>query len=177
MTGVVVNALYDFWTPARHYQAYHAGLRILSESASARLASPITVKPDQIQNNALGYNPRESSWNYLEPWKGGTWTISPQQSLNIFLPGIGVPIEEAIFFLVTNTLLIQGMILFLERARIKARVCHILRTVGKSKPEVLQAMVAQYGERILAAPTKEGFNLTAWIIPFVMLVAGGLKEG
>lgn len=44
---------------------------------------------------------------------------------------------------------------------------------GKGKPEVLQAMVAQYGERILAAPTKEGFNLTAWIIPFVMLVAGG----
>jgi len=45
---------------------------------------------------------------------------------------------------------------------------------GKGKPEVLQAMVAQYGERILAAPTKEGFNLTAWILPFVALVVGGL---
>jgi cytochrome c-type biogenesis protein CcmH len=44
---------------------------------------------------------------------------------------------------------------------------------GKSKPVVLQAMVAQYGERILAAPTKEGFNLTAWILPFVALVVGG----
>jgi len=44
---------------------------------------------------------------------------------------------------------------------------------GKGKPEVLQAMVAQYGERILAAPTKEGFNLTAWILPFVALVVGG----
>ena len=40
-TGVAVNAMYDFWTPARHYQAYHGGLRILSESASARLATPI----------------------------------------------------------------------------------------------------------------------------------------
>ncbi len=44
---------------------------------------------------------------------------------------------------------------------------------GKSKTEVLQAMVAQYGERILSAPTKEGFNLTAWILPFVALVIGG----
>src|SRR5271166_479318 len=42
----------------------------------------------------------------------GTWAISPLQSLNIFLP-LGVPIEEAIFFLVSNMLIIQGMILFL----------------------------------------------------------------
>jgi lycopene cyclase domain-containing protein len=48
----------------------------------------------------------------------GTWTISPQQSLNIFLPVIRVPIEEAIFFLVTNTLLIQGLILALERVQV-----------------------------------------------------------
>src|SRR4051794_8280225 len=52
--GVAVNALYDFWTPARHYQSYHAGIRILSESASARLATPITVRPDDINRNALG---------------------------------------------------------------------------------------------------------------------------
>ena len=73
--GVVTNALYDFWTPSRHYMAYHAGIRILSEAASASLASPLTVRPDQIQTTGLGYNPRERSWNYLEPWEGGTWRI------------------------------------------------------------------------------------------------------
>jgi hypothetical protein len=73
--GVVINALYDFWTPSRHYQAYHAGMRILTESASARLASPLTVKPEQIQATGLGYNPRERSWNYLEPWEGGVWRL------------------------------------------------------------------------------------------------------
>lgn len=41
----------------------------------------------------------------------GTWTISPLQSLNVFLP-FGVPIEEGIFFLVTNLLLVQGLLLF-----------------------------------------------------------------
>ncbi|HLJ46588.1 MAG TPA: M14 metallopeptidase family protein [Bryobacteraceae bacterium] len=73
--GVVVNALYDFWTASRHYQAYHAGIRILSESASAALASPLTVRPDQIAATAPGYNPRERSWKYLEPWEGGVWHL------------------------------------------------------------------------------------------------------
>ncbi|HTB20534.1 MAG TPA: M14 metallopeptidase family protein [Bryobacteraceae bacterium] len=73
--GVVTNALYDFWAPARQYMAYHGGIRILSEAASASLASPLTVRADQIQTTGLGYNPRERSWNYLEPWEGGTWRI------------------------------------------------------------------------------------------------------
>ena len=70
--------------------------------------------------------------------RSGTWTISTQQSLNLFLPIIGVPIEEAIFFLVTNTLIIQGMILFLERSRVRARVDQIL-TIGKRKPETVES--------------------------------------
>lgn len=41
---------------------------------------------------------------------GGTWTINPEQSLNIFLGGV-LPIEEAIFFLVTNVLVVLGMTL------------------------------------------------------------------
>jgi hypothetical protein len=73
--GVAINALYDFWSPSRHYQAYHGGMRILSESAGARLATPITVRADEINQTALGYNPRERSWNYLQPWSGGDWRL------------------------------------------------------------------------------------------------------
>jgi hypothetical protein len=73
--GVVTNAIYDFWSPARQYIAYHSGIRILSEAASAALASPLNVTPDQIQNTAFGFNPRERSWNYLEPWLGGEWKL------------------------------------------------------------------------------------------------------
>src|SRR5581483_9546858 len=73
--GVVTNALYDFWAPARQYMAYHGGIRILSEAASAALATPLEVRPDQIQTTALGFNPRQTSWNYLQPWEGGTWKI------------------------------------------------------------------------------------------------------
>lgn len=43
---------------------------------------------------------------------------------------------------------------------------------GMSKEAVIQSFVAQYGEVVLAAPTKKGFNLTAWILPFVAILAG-----
>jgi hypothetical protein len=73
-TGVTVNAVYDFWTPGRHYQAYHGGMRILSESASARLATPVTVRREQL-SAGQGYDGKQTSWNHLEPWAGGEWRL------------------------------------------------------------------------------------------------------
>lgn len=55
----------------------------------------------------------------------GTWTISSLQSLNLFLP-FGVPIEEGIFFLVTNIMLVQGVLLFTS-PEVKARVLELMR--------------------------------------------------
>ena len=74
-TGISIQSTCDFWTPGRHYQAYHGGMRILTESASARLASPVEVALSQIAETSLGYKPRERSWNYLEPWLGGSWRV------------------------------------------------------------------------------------------------------
>src|SRR5262249_17824361 len=74
-TGVSVHATYDFWTPSRHYQAFHGGLRILTESASAKLASPIEVRREDMRDSGLGYNALVRSWNYIEPWTGGTWRL------------------------------------------------------------------------------------------------------
>ena len=42
---------------------------------------------------------------------GHTWTINPDLSSGILLP-FGVPIEELVFFLLTNALVVQGVILF-----------------------------------------------------------------
>jgi hypothetical protein len=74
-TGIVLNALYDAWTPARAYQHYHGGVRILSEAASANLASPIDVPSEQLATRARGFNPRQRSWNFAHPWPGGRWTL------------------------------------------------------------------------------------------------------
>ena len=53
-TGISIHSVYDFWTPSRHYQAFHGGMRILTESASARLASPITLKFDRSRRERAG---------------------------------------------------------------------------------------------------------------------------
>lgn len=43
-----------------------------------------------------------------------TWTINPTQSLGTRIPLINVPVEEAVFFLVTNTLIVQGLIFIMN---------------------------------------------------------------
>ena len=43
----------------------------------------------------------------------GTWTINPKKILNVDLPN-KLPFEEGLFFLLTNTLLVFGMILVLS---------------------------------------------------------------
>ena len=41
---------------------------------------------------------------------------------------------------------------------------------GKTDREIQQFFVDRYGERVLAAPRKEGFNLLMWIVPPVGVV-------
>jgi len=45
---------------------------------------------------------------------------------------------------------------------------------GKTKKEIIDNFVARFGERVLASPTKTGFNLLAWITPFLALLIAGL---
>ncbi len=45
---------------------------------------------------------------------------------------------------------------------------------GKGKEEILASYMAQYGEKVLSAPTTTGFNLAAWITPFLALILGGV---
>jgi cytochrome c-type biogenesis protein CcmH/NrfF len=45
---------------------------------------------------------------------------------------------------------------------------------GKSKEEIIAAYVAQHGEVGLATPKPTGFNITAWIMPIVALLIGGV---
>ena len=45
---------------------------------------------------------------------------------------------------------------------------------GQTKDEIIRYLVRTKGEQILAAPTKKGFNLTAWILPFLAIVIGGI---
>lgn len=43
---------------------------------------------------------------------------------------------------------------------------------GMGKEQIFQFMKINFKEVILAAPEKKGFNLTAWIMPFAVVLAG-----
>jgi hypothetical protein len=72
--GITTGSTYDAWTPARAYSHYHGGVRILSETASARIASPITVKFDQLRSRE-GYDPQKVSAKFSPVWRGGEWRL------------------------------------------------------------------------------------------------------
>ena len=72
--GITTNSTYDAWTPARAYSHYHAGVRILSETASCKLATPITVKFEDLRPGEH-YDPRKEAPNFGPVWKGGEWHI------------------------------------------------------------------------------------------------------
>jgi len=72
--GITTDSTYDAWSPSRAYSHYHGGVRILQESASCRLATPITVKFDQLQSRE-GYDPQKESANFGPLWKGGEWHL------------------------------------------------------------------------------------------------------
>lgn len=73
--GVLIHAIYDAWTPARAYQHSHGGIRILSEAASVKIATPVTLSFDEL-GSGIGYDAKKRAWNFPEPWMGGEWHLS-----------------------------------------------------------------------------------------------------
>ncbi|MBE3519583.1 MAG: hypothetical protein IMW97_04690 [Firmicutes bacterium] len=73
--GVCCHSGFDAYTPARAYQHYHGGVRILSELASAKLASPVVISRDELKPAPDGRDPGQSTWAQPLPWKGGEWRL------------------------------------------------------------------------------------------------------
>ena len=73
--GITTNSTYDAWTPARAYSHYHGGVRMLSETASARIASPLTLKFEELRSRE-GYDPQKDGSNFGPVWRGGEWHLS-----------------------------------------------------------------------------------------------------
>lgn len=72
--GVSMNVVYDAYSPNRSYQQYHGGVRMLTEAAGVRIATPVNVPERDLQTDR-GETPSEVTWKHPLPWKGGTWRL------------------------------------------------------------------------------------------------------
>ncbi|HVF29266.1 MAG TPA: M14 family metallopeptidase [Pyrinomonadaceae bacterium] len=76
--GVVTNAMYDTWWHGGFRTApyYHNSIGILSEAASAKLMTPISVTGAELEKTKTRGMPAgalEPATNFPDPWPGGLW--------------------------------------------------------------------------------------------------------
>src|SRR5258708_21693720 len=48
---------------------------VLTEVASARIATPMEISPTELQGGAKGLTQYEQQINFPNPWPGGTWRL------------------------------------------------------------------------------------------------------
>jgi|Deesub1362A_J573_1020465.scaffolds.fasta_scaffold00085_34 hypothetical protein len=68
--GVIHSHRFDAWAPARAYHHYHGAIRILTEAASVKVATPVNIPFDQLAPEV-----KKPSVKMPLPWKGGRWTL------------------------------------------------------------------------------------------------------
>jgi cytochrome c-type biogenesis protein CcmH len=85
-------------------------------------------------------------------------------------------IEDEVMCTICGTLLEESQSPQADRERALIRK---LIARGEDKDQIKDALVAQYGPRMLATPSGHGFDLAAWIVPglLIALAVVGLSVG
>jgi cytochrome c-type biogenesis protein CcmH len=89
-----------------------------------------------------------------------TVTPASAQAPRASLPDI----EDEVMCTICGTLLEESQSPQADRERALIRT---LIAQGKDKDQIKDALVAQYGSRVLATPSGHGFDLLAWLVPGV----------
>ena len=83
-------------------------------------------------------------------------------------------LENEVMCPVCNTTLAQSNS---DAAKSIERVIQAQIRAGRTKSQIEDFLVQQYGESILAAPPKHGFNMLAWVLPLAGIGAAALILG
>jgi cytochrome c-type biogenesis protein CcmH len=89
---------------------------------------------------------------------GSASAVTPQTNLP--------DVEDEVMCTICGTLLAESESPQADRERALIRR---LIDRGQTKDEIKDALVAQYGPRVLATPTGHGFDLAAWIAPGLLI--------
>ena len=76
-SGVVNSAIYSGWGHFGFHwiTPFHNIAGMLTESASARLATPLFIHPDQLRGETRGLPEYEEQTTFPNPWPGGWWRL------------------------------------------------------------------------------------------------------
>ena len=76
-TGVVSNAMYDYYWPGYEDSAPlgHNVVCLLTEVATVRVASPMTIGAADLRGGQKGLSEYRPQINFPDPWPGGDWTL------------------------------------------------------------------------------------------------------
>ena len=77
LSGVINMAQYSGWGHFGFHwiTPFHNIAGMLTESASARLATPIFIRPDQLRGDTRGLPAYEEQTTFPNPWPGGWWRL------------------------------------------------------------------------------------------------------
>lgn len=77
LTGIINDAMFPGWGHfGWHWiTPFHNIVGMLTESASALLATPIFIHPDQLRAESLQFPAYEAQSNFPHPWEGGWWRL------------------------------------------------------------------------------------------------------
>src|SRR5207249_8369412 len=75
--GVLSNGMYDYYWPGYEDSAPigHNTVCLLTEVASVRVASPVTVPAADLRGGQKGLPEYKPQINFPDPWPGGPWTL------------------------------------------------------------------------------------------------------
>jgi hypothetical protein len=69
--------------------------------------------------------------------QSGTWTINLRQSLGLMIGGL-LPVEEAVFFVLTNMLLVFGLVLALANESLHRLPVQITKMLSGNRQQAVQ---------------------------------------
>jgi cytochrome c-type biogenesis protein CcmH len=135
------------------------------------------LKPKLAAPSALAeQRPASLRYDRVAWWVLACWFVLP--ALGVAQPDISKEYKEATDKLVcqcgcNEQLSVCAMQNCSSATPMRAEIRERLQR-GESVDRIVQSFVDRYGKQVLSAPTMKGFDITAWIMPFVILCVGAV---